>query len=64
MSPLIQMHTTAQLHDWTGHLNCTGNNECLYTELVTMTCIDYRIAGNIGGDLNLADWRLGTKPPN
>ena len=24
----------------------------------------YRIAGNIGGDLNLAVWRSGKRPPN
>ena len=32
--------------------------------IIIYVCSIYRIAGNIGGELNLADWRFASRLPN
>ena len=48
---------------------CDNANKCtciyqLSSCAVLLCQIHYRIAGKFGGDFNLADWRIDSKPPN
>ena len=43
------------------HVNSSVAETVLYND---PTILKYRIAGNIGGELNLVDWRFASRPPN
>ena len=44
--------------------NTTSTYALLAIYTLTARLKKYRIAGNIGGDLNLAVWQSGKRPPN
>ena len=51
------------MHIWCVHFLCVDVIFCVDV-LVTGQDSSYRMAGNIGGELNLAIWRSNTESPN